>query len=97
MLCMQPHPLKLRRFYLTGDMTNLYPRFIVLLWNQYKYIAFNIFSSIILIISFKMLISTGVCNKKANELTMYVSKRHNILPTKTSFFIASEGKTGNIQ
>ena len=74
-----------RRFYLTGDMTNLYP-FIegslewpfselfsanVLLWNQYKYIAFNIFSCKILIVFNKMLIITKTFNKKTNELIMY--------------------------
>ena len=41
------------------------------LWNQYKYIVFNIFSYIILIISDKMLINTGISNEKTNELTMY--------------------------
>ena len=71
------------RFYLTGDMTNLYP-FIqdsmnrqfrellsanTLLWNQYKYIAFNIFSCRVLIISYKMLIIKGISNEKTNELT----------------------------
>ena len=70
--------IQTRRFYLTGDMTNLYP-FIqgslewpfselftanVSLWNQYKYIAFNTFSCKILIISYKMLIITGICNEK---------------------------------
>ena len=74
-----------RRFYLTRDMTNLYP-FIqallewpfselisadVSLWNQYKYIAFNIFSCRILIISYKILIITGISNEKTNELTKY--------------------------
>ena len=74
-----------RRFYLTEDMTNLYP-FIqgslewpfsklisadVSLWNQYKYIAFNIFSCRILIVSYKMLIITGISNEKTNELTIY--------------------------
>ena len=74
-----------RRFYLTGDMMNLYS-FIqgslewpfseffsanVSLWNQYKYIAFNIFSSRILIISYKMLIITGISNEKTNELIIY--------------------------
>ena len=69
-----------RRFYLTGDMTNLYP-FIqgslewpfselfssnVSLWNQYKYIEFNIFSWRTLIISYKMLIITGMSNEKTN-------------------------------
>ena len=66
-------------------MTNLYP-FIqgslkwpfselfsasVSLWNQYKYIAFNIFSCGILIISYKILIITGISNEKTNELTIY--------------------------
>ena len=38
----------------------------VSLWNQYKYIAFNIFSCKILIISYKMLIITGISNEKTN-------------------------------
>ena len=56
-----------RRFYLTGDMTNLYP-FIQgslkrqlselfssdVSWNQYNYIAFNIFLCRILIILYKI-------------------------------------------
>ena len=77
--------IRTRRFYLTGDMTNLYP-FIqgwlewpfselfsanVSLWNQYKYIAFNIFSCRILIISYKMLIITRISNEETNELTIY--------------------------
>ena len=33
------------------------------LWNQYKYIAFNIFSCRILIISYKMFIITGLPNE----------------------------------
>ena len=36
----------------------------VSLWNQYKYIAFNISSCKILIISYKMLIIAGFCKKK---------------------------------
>ena len=67
-----------RRFYLKGDMTNFYP-FIqgwlewpfselfsanVSVWNQCKYIAFNIFSCRFLIISFKILIVTGISNEK---------------------------------
>ena len=43
----------------------------VSLWNQCKYIAFNIFSSRILIILHKMLIITWISNGKANELTIY--------------------------
>ena len=41
------------------------------LWNQYKYIAFNIFTCRILFISYKMLIITGISNGKTNELTKY--------------------------
>ena len=41
------------------------------LWNQYKYIVFNLFSYIILIISYKMLINTGISNEKTNKLNMY--------------------------
>ena len=77
--------VKPRRFYLTGDMTNLSP-FIqgwlewpfselfsanVSLWNQYKYIAFNIFLYRILISSYKILIITGISNEKTNEVTIY--------------------------
>ena len=73
------------RFYLTGDMTNLY-QFIqgslewpfsellsanVSLWNQYKSIAFRFFSCRILIVSYKMLIITGIFNEKTNESTIY--------------------------
>ena len=69
-----------RRFYLTGDMMNLYP-FIqgwlewpfselfsanVSLWNQCKYIAFNIFSFRILIMLYKILIIIGISNGKTN-------------------------------
>ena len=66
-------------------MTNLYP-FIqgwlewtfrelfsanISLWNRYKYIAFNIFSCRILIISYKILIIARISNEKTNELTIY--------------------------
>ena len=40
------------------------------LWNQYKYIAFNIFPYRILIISYRMLIIIGISNVKINELTI---------------------------
>ena len=43
----------------------------VSLWNQNKYIAFNIFSCRISTISYKMLIITGISNEKTNELTIY--------------------------
>ena len=39
------------------------------LWNQYKYIEF--FSCRIVMISYKMLIITGISNEKTNELTTY--------------------------
>ena len=41
------------------------------LCNQYKYIAFDIFSCRILIILYKMLIIAGISNEKTNELTIY--------------------------
>ena len=43
----------------------------VLLRNQCKYIAFNIISCRILIISYKILIITGISDEKTNELTIY--------------------------
>ena len=43
----------------------------VSLWNQNKYIAFNIFSCRIWTISYKMLIITVISNEKTNELTIY--------------------------
>ena len=39
--------------------------------NQYKYIAFNIFSCRTVIFSYKMSIITGISYEKTNELTMY--------------------------
>ena len=81
----RPYWIKARAFNLKGDMTNLYP-FIqgslewpyselfsanVSLRNQYKSIRFNIFSCRIMIISYKMLIITGIFNEKTNELTIY--------------------------
>ena len=43
----------------------------VSLWNQYKYVAFNIFTCRILIILYKMLTIIGISNEKTNELTIY--------------------------
>ena len=43
----------------------------VSLWSQYKYIAFNISSCKIGIISYRKLIITGISNEKGNELTIY--------------------------
>ena len=74
-------------------MTNLYP-FIegllewplselffsdVSLWNQYKYIDFNIFSWRILIISYKIIISFGISNETRNELTIYAILCQNVI------------------
>ena len=42
----------------------------VSLWNQYQYIAFNIFSCRIVIILYKILIITGTSNEKTSELTI---------------------------
>ena len=44
----------------------------VSLWNQYKYIAFNISSCKILIISYKMLIIAGFCKKKKKTNQPYM-------------------------
>lgn len=67
-------------FYFTGDVTNLHP-FIqgslelpfselfsanVTLWNQYKYIAYNILSCRILVALHKMLVTTVLSNKKTS-------------------------------
>ena len=41
------------------------------LWSQHKCTAFTIFSSKIMIISYKMLIITGISNDKTNELTIF--------------------------
>ena len=72
----------------------------VSLWNQYKYIAFNIFKCRTLIISYKMLIITGISNEATNKIIIHtniMSKRHNILPTRTGFFISSAGKIESVQ
>ena len=82
-----------RRFYLTQDMANLSPfiqgslklsfteLFFHNLWlkNQYKYIAFNIFSCRILIISYEILIITWIYNEIINELIIYAIA-HRIIP-----------------
>ena len=36
-------------------------------------------------------------NKLINHTWNIMSKRHNVLPTKTSFFISSEGKIESVQ
>ena len=50
------------------------------LWSQYKYIAFNILSCRILIISisYKMLIIRRIYNKRTNELTIYAILYQNV-------------------
>ena len=50
----------------------------VSLWDQYKYIAFNIFSCRILIISYKMFIITGISNEKTNILIIYGKLCRNV-------------------
>ena len=99
---------------LTGDMMNLYTCIQRLLewpfselfspneslWNQYKYIAFNIFSCRILIILYKMLVITAISNEKnkwINHIWNIMLKRHNTLPTRTTFFISSAGKSKIVQ
>ena len=82
-----------RKFYVTVDMTNLCP-FIqgslessfselfsanVSVWNQYKYIAFNIFWCRLFIISYKMLLITEISNEKTNELTIYGALCRNVI------------------
>ena len=48
------------------------------LWNQYKFIAFNIFSSKVLIISCKVLIIMVTSNEITNELTIYPKLYQNV-------------------
>ena len=96
-----------RRWFCLGTyMTNLYPfiqgwlkwRFPskVSSWNQYKYIAFNVFSCRISIISYKILINTGMSNEKTNHIWSIMLKRRNILPAGTPF-IPEAGKIENVQ
>ena len=64
--------------------------------------AFNIFTRSTSIISYKMLNITWIYNEKANELTIYhvrsiMPKHHNILSTRTSFFISSAGEIESVQ
>ena len=90
--------IKTRRFYLTGDMTNLYP-FIqcslewlfgelfssnVSLWIQYICIAFTIFSYRILIISYKILIITDEIHV-SNEKTSELTIRGILCRSVTMF------------
>ena len=93
------------KFYLTED---IYSRFVgmtivfcvVSLWSQYKYIAFNIFSCRILIISYKMSIITGISNETTNESTIYAILCRNITISyrqRISFVISSPGKIERVQ
>ena len=50
----------------------------VSLWNQYKHIAFNIFSCRALIISYKMLIIAGISNQRTSGLTIYALLCQNV-------------------
>ena len=90
-----------RRFYLAGDMTKLHSviqgslkwpfREIcfsdVSLWNQYKYILFNISSCRILIILYKALIIVWISNGTRNKLTIYTILCWNV----TIFYQQVEG------
>ena len=61
---------------------------------QSKFIAFNIFSCKFLITSCKILIITVISTGKLMNYHVWkiMSKRHNILPTRASFFALSAGK-----
>ena len=50
----------------------------VSLWNQYKYISFDIFSCRILIISYKMSIITRISNETRNEITIYAKSCRSV-------------------
>ena len=77
-------------FCLTGGMTNLclfnacwndhLVNFLsdASLWNQYKFISFNIFSCRILVISCKILIITAISNDKTDELSIYAKSCRNV-------------------
>ena len=87
-----PMTTEVRRFYLTGGMMNRYPFIWGLLersfselnfcnaslLNQYKFIAFKIFSCKALIISGKTSIITVISNEKPNELAIYVKLCQNV-------------------
>ena len=81
-----------KKILLAGEMTNLYP-FIqgslewpfsnltfsdVKLWNQYKYIDFNIFSCRILITLYKIIIIFRISDETRNELTIYAILCQNV-------------------
>ena len=98
-----------RRFYLTGDIRNLYP-FIqgllewpfselfcanLWLWNQCKYIASNIFSCRGFIISCKILIITGVSNEK-NKCINHAWNYVKMSQYFFDFFISNSGKIGSV-
>ena len=57
------------------------------------------FSCATVIISYKMLIITGIWIEKTNELTIYgiLCRKVNILPTRTSFFFSSARKIESVQ
>ena len=66
-----------------------------MLWNQYKYIGFKIFSCRILIVLYNIIIIIGdiYCkNKWIKHMWNIMSKRYNILPSLTNFFISSAEK-----
>ena len=53
------------------------------LWNQHKFITFNIFLFNILIIYWKILIITAIPNETTHELTIYAKLCLNIICLKT--------------
>ena len=81
-----------RRFYLTGGMTSLcsfirgflewpFSEFFLSdasLWNQYKFIAFDICLCIILILHSKILIITVISNEPTNESTIHAKLCRNV-------------------
>ena len=96
-----------RRFYLTGDMANLYP----FIQGSLEWPFSELFSANTNILhltfpraqfrSFRIRFShyrnIWWKNKWINHTWNIMSKRHNILSTKTSFFISSAGKTESVQ
>lgn len=98
---------------MTGGMTNLHP-FIrgslersfselffsdASLWSQYKFIASNIFSCRIFIITCKILTITVISNKNKwiNYIFKIILKRHSTLQTRASFVMSSAEKIDSVR
>ena len=67
-----------------------------MLWNQYKYIAFNIFSCNVLIISYKMLTITEI-SSDANKLPIYAVLCRNVTIFYRQELLLYTGKIENVQ